>query len=280
MSKPLAKYTCEDHLVTGEKFQLIPNPEFGYLETLPRPSTDQLGRYYQSDEYISHTDNNEGLINIIYQQVKKYMLGRKRNLIKKVHPSASTVLDYGTGTGDFLKAIQTHYETVGIEPNDKARHIAKTKGLHIHEDRTTLHDSKFDVITMWHVLEHIPDLHDTISFLENHINPGGNLILALPNYKSYDAQKYQDLWAGFDVPRHLWHFDKSSITNLFESTSLSVVQILPMIFDAFYVSLLSEKYKGNKNPLFDAIRTGIRSNMSAMQTGEYSSLIYILKKGK
>ena len=192
------------------------------------------------------------------------------------------VLDIGCGTGDFLVACRKKsFYISGVEPNKKAREftISKIKKVELKKSIYDLKE-KYDVITMWHVLEHVPDLEKYILKLEALLKPKGVLIIAVPNYKSYDAKYYKQFWAGYDVPRHLWHFSKKSISLLFSKTSIKVTSIKPMKFDSFYVSLLSEKHKTGKLNFIKAFYIGLLSNLKAKKEKEYSSLIYILKNSK
>jgi len=222
------------------------------------------------------------LHHLINQAVKNYTIKRKVKLINSLNTESKTILDIGCGTGDFLEScIKNGWIINGIEPNEGARKLAvnKTKiSIYVDiEEILNLNDVKFDVITMWHVLEHIPNLKEYIVILNKLLKPKGTLIIAVPNYKSYDATYYGKFWAAYDVPRHLWHFSQKSIELLFNKINLQVVKILPMKFDAYYVSLLSEKNRsGYSNPI-QAMYRGFMSNLKANKNMEYSSLIYLIK---
>ena len=267
----------KDYLVTNEEFTLIFNPEKEMLLTDPQPEANELSKYYESDDYISHTDNKKGIVSFLYQTVKKRALQNKLNLITSLKKDAYNILDIGAGTGDFLKYIQSKNRTVfGIEPNKKARELASTKGINLKESMEDLKGKTFDIITMWHVLEHIPNLEETIQKIEALLNPNGFLIIAVPNYNSFDAAYYKNHWAAFDAPRHLWHFSRNAMKKIF-SDKLLLQETKPMIFDSFYVSLLSEKNKTGKQNLIKAFFIGLQSNISALKSKEYSSLIYCYK---
>lgn len=272
--------TVKDYLVTDEEFSLVFDPEREMLLTDPQPEVNQLSKYYESEEYISHTDNKKGIVSFLYQTVKKRALQSKLNLITTLKKDANSILDIGAGTGDFLKYIQSENRTVfGIEPNKKARELASNKGIQLVENIDDFKGKTFDVITMWHVLEHVPNLEETIQKIEALLNPNGILIIAVPNYNSFDAAYYKYYWAAFDAPRHLWHFSRSTMKKLF-SKNLILEKTKPMIFDSFYVSLLSEKNKTGNQNLVKAFFIGLQSNISALKTKEYSSLIYCYKKRK
>ena len=272
--------SVKDYLVTHEEFTLIFNSEKEMLLTDPQPITNELYKYYESDDYISHTDSKKGITSFLYQIIKKIALQNKLNLIISLKKNASNVLDIGAGTGDFLKYIKSKNRTVfGIEPNKKARELAFKKGINLEESIANLKGKTFDVITLWHVLEHVPNLEITIQKIEELLSTNGVLIIAVPNFNSFDAAYYKNYWAAFDAPRHLWHFSRNTMKKLF-SDKLILQQTKPMIFDSFYVSLLSEKNKTGKQNLIKAFFIGLLSNISALKSKEYSSLIYCYKKLK
>ena len=282
MNKKPTYLTVKDHSVSGEDFQLVHNQELDMLETIPQPSANTLSEYYKSEDYISHTDSKRNWFEKAYHFVRGMALKRKLKLINSFPVSGKTILDVGCGTGDFLQTAKNNsWNVYGIEPNEKARAIANSKTRNQVFDTNTLQEFEsgtFDVITLWHVLEHLPNLETEIQNLNRLLKPEGRLVIAVPNFKSYDAKHYNAFWAAYDVPRHLWHFSQTSISKLFSKHNLEIEKTLPMTFDAFYVSLLSEQYKsGSKNPL-TAFWVGLQSNLKAKRTGEYSSLIYVLKK--
>ncbi|KZS39542.1 methyltransferase [Aquimarina aggregata] len=271
---------CKDHSVSGEKFQLFHDKQYDMLITSPKPKNEEIGKYYESEDYISHTDAKRSLFEKIYHLVKTYSLSKKVRLVSRTNKSKSGILlDIGAGTGEFLLvAKNAGWHVFGTEPNQQAKNLAKQKGIDL--DGTTLdyESQKFDVITMWHVLEHVSDLDDQILEIKRLLKPEGYLIVAVPNFKSYDADYYKKFWAAYDVPRHLWHFSKTSIKTLFSKENIMLQKTLPMRFDSFYVSLLSEKYKNGKMNFLKAFWVGIVSNIKAMRTKEFSSHIYVLKK--
>ncbi len=249
------------------------------LVTAPQPSAEILPQYYQSEDYISHTDSKKSIIDRLYQVVKAIMLKRKIRLLETFYPQKGNILDIGAGTGDFLKAAQkSGWKIHGIEPNEKARKVAENKNISLNKDTKKFHEGQFEVITLWHVLEHIPDLKNQIAELERLLKKDGVLIIAVPNFKSYDAKYYKEFWAAYDVPRHLWHFSKNAIETLFGAADFKLIKTLPLKFDSYYVSLLSEKNKSGKSNFLKAFQIGWMSNLKAHSSGEYSSLIYILKK--
>ena len=272
--------TAKDYLVSEESFDLLYDSEREMLITSPQPSLENLSKYYESEDYISHTDNEKGLVNFLYQKVKKSALQSKTSLISKLNNATGSLLDVGAGTGDFLNTAKDKgWDIQGVEPNQNARELARSKNVLLKESLDEFSGQQFDVITLWHVLEHLPNLKDTIQQIENLLTPGGTLIIAVPNYNSFDAKHYKSFWAALDVPRHLWHFSRNSMSKLF-SSKLKLVKIKPMIFDSFYVSLLSEKHKNGSSSFVKAFLVGLWSNISAWRSKEYSSLIYCFKNSK
>lgn len=274
-TKPFLK--VKDHSVSKETFELLYDAELDMLITHPQPSPEKLPAYYESVDYISHTDGNKSLFEKLYQFVKGIALKRKLKLINS-ESAKGKILDIGAGVGDFLSAAQKDgWQTIGIEPSEKAKDIARKKGVAFAEKLSDLENNSFDIITMWHVLEHVPDLENQITELRRLIKPTGTIIIAVPNFKSFDAKYYKEFWAAFDVPIHLWHFSKTAIQKLFAKQNLKLTKVLPMKFDSFYVSLLSEKYKTGKMKYLKAFWIGWQSNRSGSKNSEYSSHIYILK---
>ena len=265
----------KDHFISQEYFNLIYHQELDCFETSPIP--ENLDQYYESNDYISHTDAARNWFEKIYQTVKKLSLKNKYQLVLKENNNPN-LLDFGCGTGDFVKFLQTkNVNAVGVEPSQTARTIANKKEIKVVERLDQLNNQTFDIITLWHVLEHIPDYQKLIKELKTLLNPNGVIIIAVPNFKSFDAQFYKEYWAAYDVPRHLWHFSQTSIKNLATQFNFKVKSILPMWFDSFYVSLLSEKYKNKKQNVVKAFSIGLISNIKAIPKKEFSSLIYILK---
>lgn len=281
MQKSKSPKKVIDFLVSKESFKLNTHPEFGYLVTQPQPT--ELSKYYESSEYISHTDSNKSFFDRLFQFAKSINLKRKLKLINSISTTDKNLLDVGCGVGDFLKTmVAEKWKVMGIEPNKSAREIAtrKTKA-HVLEHVDQLSQSlKFDLITLWHVLEHLPNLDQQIEKISSHLAEDGTLVIAVPNYKSFDASYYQEYWAAYDVPRHLWHFDQESFNKLMRHHSFKVIETKPMLFDAYYVSLLSEKYKHGWKNYLRAFFIASRSNLKARTNGEFSSLIYVLKKSK
>jgi 2-polyprenyl-3-methyl-5-hydroxy-6-metoxy-1,4-benzoquinol methylase len=246
------------------------------------PGENEIAKYYKSDEYISHTDTNKGFVNALYHWVRKRTLINKKKLINKyTNLSSGKILDLGAGTGAFLNTMKdAGWDVTGIEPDEIARENAKKKyrlTLQSQEEFFQLGPQSYDAITLWHVLEHVHDLHGYILQLKKILKPKGCLFIAVPNYTSYDAKVYGGFWAAYDVPRHLYHFSPTSISQLLLQHGLQLKAVKPMWYDSLYVSLLSEKYKTGKNNFLSALWNGLSSNWKALFNCEKcSSLIYII----
>lgn len=273
-----------DFAVSKESFILCKCSNCQLLFTNPRPTPEKIGPYYNFPEYFSHEDKAKNLTQWIYQQVRNYSISKKVKFIRSLKKKGK-LLDYGCGTGEFLNAAQKRgWKVSGIEPSEKARNLANQKlNDKIKENITDLNrDSSFDVITLFHVLEHIHELRKTTKKLLNNLKSTGYLIIAVPNHESWDGKKYGKYWAGWDVPRHLYHFNSASMEKFREEFDLELKEVKPMKFDSFYVSLLSEgyadKYSGIVGKYWRAFFNGLKSNRSAKNPGEYSSNIYIFKK--
>lgn len=267
----------KDFSVSGESFSLLLDQELQLLKTTPTPTLDKLPAYYESEDYISHTDGTRTFFEKLYQIVKRNAIRKKVALLSKFNQKGK-VLDIGAGTGDFLVAAKNEgWNITGIEPSDKAKEIAISKGVTFSYSLENLEDHTFDVITMWHVLEHVPDLDFQMQQLKRLLKPNGTIIIAVPNFKSYDANHYKSFWAAYDVPRHLWHFSKTAIEKLFANQNMKLIKVKPMWFDSFYVSLLSEKYKNGKMNFIKGFFIGLISNCSGIVKKEFSSHIYIIK---
>lgn len=275
--------TTIDYSVSGQEFTLIFDPFLQCYKTMPKPAAEDMSKYYESEDYISHTDAKRNFFEKIYHLVRDYSLKQKAKLIQK-HVSKfaneyGSVLDIGCGTGDFLKIMQSQgWDVTGYEPNLKAAKITKSKDINLMNDLSYIPDGYYDVITMWHALEHVYDVQHQIKELHRMLKPDGVLIIAVPNFMSYDAQYYKSHWAAWDVPRHLWHFRKASIEYLFSKVKMEVVKVKPMLFDSFYVSFLSEKYKTGKVNFIKGFFIGLLSNVAGFFTREYSSHIYVIKR--
>lgn len=270
----------KDYFLTGEKFEIVKCCKCGFRFTNPRPEAQNLGKYYESSEYISHSDKRKGIFASVYQLVRKYTLGRKLSIISKIQEKGE-ILDIGCATGQFLNLMaENGWKTTGIEPDEKTRARAISEyGLQVfpEEKLNTYLTPIFDVITMWHVLEHVSDLIGRMEQIKKILKPQGSLIIAVPNCEAYDAKKYSEFWAGYDLPRHLYHFTKTDIKLLGEKYGFTIVNIFPMKFDAFYVCLLSEKYKSGKMRWVPALWNGFWSNVKSGEKNGHSSLIYIMK---
>lgn len=275
------QFSVRDHSVSGETFHLRRCGNCTLVYTEDAPSRESIGPYYRSEAYVSHTDSTKGIVNWLYHRVRLITVAAKRRMAERsVGGRTGRVLDYGCGTGTFLASMRdAGWEAVGLEPDAVARENAlRLHGLRVSapEALSGLPDGHFDVVTLWHVLEHVHDLNETLSHLARVLSPRGCLFIAVPNHLSLDARHYGPDWAAWDVPRHLWHFTPISLQGLLERHGLKAKGIRPMWFDSFYVSMLSERYANGRLRLLHALFTGLRSNMAAtMNHARCSSLIHM-----
>jgi SAM-dependent methyltransferase len=276
----------KDFAVSQESFIICNCTKCGLKFTNPRPTEDTIGPYYDFPEYFSHEDKAKNLTQLVYQKVRKYAVSQKVKHLNSLKPSKGKYLDYGCGTGELLtKAKESGWKVKGIEPNEKARNLANSKvdGKVYASIDELPKGSSFEIITLFHVLEHVHSLRKTVKKIINHLNSDGYIIIAVPNPESHDAKKYLEHWAGWDVPRHLYHFNHKSIVSFGEIFDLQLVKQMPMNFDSYYVSLLSEGYINPNQSLvqkyWKAIMSGKKSNSEARKTaGNYSSNIFVFQK--
>ncbi|MCX6304285.1 MAG: class I SAM-dependent methyltransferase [Bacteroidetes bacterium] len=273
-----------DHFLSKEDFTIQQCEGCGFKFVNPRPDTDEIGRYYQSDDYISHDAKKADIISLIYKFARVLSVRNKYSIVHQ-YASHGKILDIGCGTGEFLKYCKSKgFDVTGIEPNEKAGDFAEKKnGIPILRSLTDLNSGKgsFACITMWHVLEHVHDLNETIETVKGLLQADGVFIVAVPNYKSWDAQEYGKFWAAYDVPRHLYHFNDSTMNQLVEKHGFKIHKTIPQKLDAFYVSMLSEKYRSGANHHFKAMVNGFKSNFHAKGQGRgYSSQIFVFTTKK
>ncbi|GIV37032.1 MAG: methyltransferase [Cyclobacteriaceae bacterium] len=273
----------QDFGVTREPFNLYRCTQCGLLATIPQPDEDQIGRYYASSNYISHTGKHDNrMLKLLYLAVRRIALTGKRKLIEKKYPKGS-LLDLGCGTGAFLHEMKrSGWEVTGVEPANIARRQAENiLNQRLFTRLDELPQKSYRVITLWHVLEHLHRPDTTLKRCRELLEPGGLLVIAVPNPDSFDALHYRQHWAGFDVPRHLWHFTRQAMKTLLNQQGFTLHQILPMPWDAYYVSLLSEACRKNQNlpaRFLKGFFTALKSNLHARKTGAYSSLLYLAMK--
>ncbi len=280
--KPILE--VKDHSVSGKQFSIWECVDCSLRFTQDVPDENSIGEYYKSENYISHTNTSKGFINQLYQTVRKGTLRQKRKLIYKVTGKAKgTLLDIGSGTGAFVNEMQTHgWNVTGLEPDEDARKVAKESfqsDLKSTDELFRLPENYFDAITLWHVLEHVHELHKYLERFKTLLKQDGRLTIAVPNYTSFDASAYREYWAAYDVPRHLYHFSPASMKTLIEKKGMKIINYKPMWFDSFYVSFLSSQYKHKKTNWLSASWIAFISNLKVLfDKKKCSSVIYIISK--
>ncbi len=287
--------TCKDLYASGEEFDLYKCKNCSFLFTQNFPAEAEIGKYYDTPDYISHTDTRKGIMNKIYHQVRQRMFKEKAEIVGKGLPyKGGNLLDIGSGTGYFINYMfqQSDWEAIGLEKNKEAREYAKKKfkvevyGT-MEEVMKSLDDGDpsglipINVVTMWHSMEHIENLNETWETIDKLLEPEGKLIVAVPNHTSIDAQKYGNMWAAYDVPRHLWHFTPETMKKFGEKHGFVLTEQYPMPFDAFYVSILSERYKKSFFPFLQGMLSGTSAWLRSRKHPELSSsIIYVFRKRK
>lgn len=275
--------TVKDHAVSGESFGIWECDGCAVRFTQDPPDADSIGRYYQSENYISHSNTSRGLVNKLYHQVRKITLKQKKELVQKVtRRQTGNLLDMGAGTGLFTDTMRkAGWKVTGLEPDTTARAKAGEMNILLNDikDFSQLKRGDFDAVTLWHVLEHVHAIHDYLKQIKEIMKFGGKLIIAVPNYTSADAEKYGEYWAAYDVPRHLYHFSPGSMQALLQKHGFHFCSTYPQWFDSFYVSLLSEQYKTGKSQMLKGAWSGLSSNMAARSAAtRCSSVIYVAER--
>jgi 2-polyprenyl-3-methyl-5-hydroxy-6-metoxy-1,4-benzoquinol methylase len=275
-------FTATDYTVSKEQFSIFQCANCSLRFTQNVPDTNHIGPYYRSENYISHSETNKGLVNWLYLRVRKFTLSTKKTFIEdRTGMKNGLVLDIGAGAGAFIHYMQQKgWQVEGLEPDASAIERASSEyGLQLKPSSHlfSINPASFDAITLWHVLEHVHDLHEYIAQIKKICKPGGKIFIAVPNYTSYDADHYSSVWAAYDVPRHLYHFSPAAMHELMRRHHCVIERIQPMWFDSFYVSLLSEKYKTGRSNLLKGFLIGLRSNIKAMYNKrKASSVIYVI----
>lgn len=276
-------FATKDFMVTRQDFEVWECSFCSLRFTQAIPTETEIGAYYQSESYVSHTDTQKGLVNKLYHKVRKITLRGKEKLAESVTHTGKQLLDIGAGTGAFADHMRKQgWQVSGIEADEAARKkAANLYGLTLYANPELfyLQQNHYDIITMWHVLEHVHTLHEYIEQIKKILHDNGTLLIAVPNYTSHDAALYKEYWAAYDVPRHLYHFSPGAMRALLKKHELKLRAIKPMWFDSFYVSLLSEKYKTGKQNIIKGFWNGFVSNTKALSNKERcSSLIYVISK--
>jgi len=282
--KITVKFGCTDHFISREIFQIALCSDCGFQFTQDYPDEKGIGRYYESEEYVSHSNTSKGMYNKLYQFARSFMLQRKLSIVNKITvKKGGSILDIGSGTGHFADTMKRGgWQVKGIEINDKAREFSKVQfGLDVisPDEISSLQPESFDCITLWHVLEHFHDPFKYASEISRLLKPGGVCIVALPNSSSFDAEHYGKFWAAYDVPRHLWHFSPSTFRLFADKTGFKIVKTLTLPLDLFYISILSEKYSGSGLSFFFGIAVAkMYWFASIFKKERSSSIIYIMRK--
>ena len=268
----------KDHFLTQEEFEIKETTIAGIYKTSPVP--ENLSKYYDSKDYISHHQDSGSLKEKLYKFLQNFNLNYKRKILVDFVGLNKKILDYGCGAGEFVKYIERDFVTFGFEPSESAKQYAidKVQQTTIIDNLDFINDGTLDAITLWHVFEHVENQDEMLNKFHSKLKENGVLIIAVPNPTSYDALKYKEFWAAYDVPRHIYHFSKSGMEKLMNNENWKIKKIKPLLLDSFYISMLSEKYQKSALSWVKGMIFGLISNIKASKTGEYSSLIYIIDK--
>ena len=268
----------KDHFLTQEEFEIKETTIAGIYKTSPVP--ENLSKYYDSKDYISHHQDSGSLKEKLYKFLQNFNLNYKRKILVDFVGLNKKILDYGCGAGEFVKYIERDFVTFGFEPSESAKQYAidKVQQTTIIDNLDFINDGTLDAITLWHVFEHVENQDEMLNKFHSKLKENGVLIIAVPNPTSYDALKYKEFWAAYDVPRHIYHFSKSGMEKLMNNEYWKIKKIKPLLLDSFYISMLSEKYQKSALSWVKGMIFGLISNIKASKTGEYSSLIYIIEK--
>ena len=266
---------CEtkDYLVTGESFKVYLDQNNIIGKTHPIPQKEEMDKYYESEEYYPHSLNKKSLLAFLYTITRKHMHLKRLTWIRGYIKKNTSILDYGCGSGDFVKYLRSKsIDAYGYEPNyNFCEHDFLT-------NQEGWKNKKYEVIVLWHVLEHIHNPFDLIQSLKKRLNKKGKILIAIPNFKSFDSKYYGKYWAGYDTPRHLWHFSRKGLGLMAKENNFKVLKVKSLHLDSIYVSCLSEKYKRSPFPLLIGIVIGCISILKSFFTKESSSFLFVLKK--
>lgn len=277
-------FSCTDNFISMEVFKLARCGKCGFEFTQDVPEENEIGRYYESEDYISHSGTKKGISNKLYHMARNFMLWRKKRIVSKLTSLKSgKILDIGSGTGHFAgKMKNCGWQVKGVEINEKARSFSVSQfGIDVFspDKITSLEAESFDCITLWHVLEHFHDPVKYASEIHRMLKHDGVCIIALPNSSSYDAKHYGKFWAAYDMPRHLWHFNPKTFSLFAEKNGFRLYRTMSLPIDVFYISTLSEKYKGSGLPFLAGMTIAKWfAFLTIFNKERCSSLIYILKK--
>lgn len=276
--------TCKDYVSTNELFNIVQCKSCSLQFTNPRPSEIEIGKYYQSDKYISHSGSekkNLGLMYKVYDIVRNFSIKNKLKRIKKFN-NQGRLLDLGCGMGYFINGVKNdktfQFDAADISV-EAIKYVKDTFAIDVMNESNlnTIPSNTYDVITQWHVLEHVHRLEERMQFLKRILKENGTMFIAVPINNSFDSKHYKKFWDGYDVPRHLLHFNRKSFAELINKHKFKIVAEKPLIFDAPYISMRSEIHQGNKFSMIKGAIIGTISNISALFTNNYSSIMFIIK---
>ena len=275
---------CTDFTVSRESYILMRCPECGMVYTSNPPKECDTSKYDKLDLKLKLGDSPAGLIHKLYYYIRLRMLSRKAHIVEsQSYRTGGSLLNYGAKTGYFSHKMERRgWKVTSIEKYHEERLFSLEMFHHRMFDvpeMDRLHPETFDVITLWHVFEHCYDPNGLLDKFYKLLRPTGILIMACPNIRSTDAMHYGPYWAAYDVPRHLWHFNTTSLSELAHKHGFTLMHRERMPFDCFYISILSEKHKRHKMAFLRGILYGFHCWLvSLAHPDSSSSMVYVFRK--
>ena len=272
-----------DWLVSKEVFELQQCEQCQFVFTANAPLEKDAGPYYNSEEYVEHSDTSSGLIYSVYHVARRAMLHYKYIKIKRLH-AGKKLLDVGSGSGYFLNFMKKKgYNVTGVEISKKAVALCKKNfGIKAHSPSEFLEeklDTDYDIISLWHVFEHVYSYDAYFELFSKSLNNNGYLILALPNCDSQDARMNKSYWGAYDTPRHIWHFTSKTIELFAMGRGFKMIKKHRMPLDPFFNVMVSDSYKDKFTFLPLTLLKGLYSYIiSLLNIEKSSSIIYIFQK--
>ena len=275
---------CIDFTVSKESFILLRCPQCGVVFTSNPPKESETIRYDTLDLKLKLGDSPRGLTDKLYYYVRHRMLRKKASIVEsQSYRTGGTLLNYGAKTGYFSHYMERRgWKVTSIEKYHEERQFSLETFHHRMYDVSEmdrLTPETFDVITLWHVFEHCYNPNGLLNRFYRLLRPGGILLIACPNICSTDAMHYGANWAAYNVPRHLWHFNPTSLSNLLNKHGFTLMHRQKLSYDCFYISVLSEKNKNSKMPFLRGMWFGMRCwFISLARLDKSSSLVYVFRK--
>jgi len=231
----LDRFSCKS-------FQIV-KCECGFKFLSPRPKFSGITYYYENDDYDPHRLENKSIFHTVYGWVQKIALRWKFKHISKFIRSGN-LLDIGGGGGRFCSYFKSKGWRVSLQDNSsKARFLAQEADIETYTLLSEIQSQQFDLITMWHSLEHIHAIDALFQNVNRLTSDDGFLVVAVPNINAPERKFLGKDWAPWDAPRHLYHFNYAQLSKLLRKYGWKIEFSMPMIQDTPYNILLSLNIK-------------------------------------